>query len=167
MSVLVIDNSSPFTKDIIKSLDFLQQSSICVHYSDLSTISTEIKNSKYVVLSGRRHNNNETNRTNFFIIKQCLNNDIPILGICYGAEIISLFFGGTIRKMANSSSGITSIKIINENSQMNLEKNSIFRVYESHRFEIPRLPSTFETIASSAICINEIFIHTSKKIVGV
>src|SRR6266516_2129576 len=52
-----------------------------------------------VILSGRRMNSREINIVNSNIIRQCFENNIPLLGICYGAEILALTLGGTVRKM--------------------------------------------------------------------
>src|SRR5439155_10572610 len=52
-----------------------------------------------VILSGRRMNDREINIVNSRIIRQCFENNIPLLGICYGAEILALTLGGAIRKM--------------------------------------------------------------------
>ncbi len=90
MAVLVIDNGSPYVKDITSCLDNLSQ------VYDLKRYDEELLLSNYqkVILSGRRKNKKEINSTNSKIIKTCYANETPLLGICYGAEIIALTFGG-------------------------------------------------------------------------
>ena len=38
------------------------------------------------------------NEINSKIVTYCIKNDAKLLGICYGAEILALTLGGTIRK---------------------------------------------------------------------
>src|SRR5437588_4048442 len=64
-----------------------------------------------VILSGRRMNNREINIVNSSIIRQCFEKNIPLLGICYGAEIVALTLGGTIRKMAVPVHDTISLKV--------------------------------------------------------
>ncbi len=52
-----------------------------------------------VILSGRRKFSKEINAVNSSIIRCCDYNDKPLLGICYGAEIIALTLGGSIRRI--------------------------------------------------------------------
>ena len=94
-TTLILDNLSPFTPNIIECLDKLQIEYICKKYYD------NFDNIRYenVILSGRKKSNKESNVINSKIIRNCFTYDIPILGICYGAEIIALSLGGTIYKM--------------------------------------------------------------------
>jgi len=39
---------------------------------------------------------NERDATEFGLVAQCLNNGIPILGICRGMQLINIFMGGTL-----------------------------------------------------------------------
>src|ERR671938_1764965 len=94
MPVLVVDNLSPFTPDI---LDCLQELSIRYTYRKFSEVfDNDIEGCDKVILSGRRKNSRQINAANSAIIKQCLQGGKPLLGICYGAEIIALTLGGSI-----------------------------------------------------------------------
>ena len=67
-------------------------------------------------LSGRRKNDKKINEINSKVIKFCIKNNKKLLGICYGAEILALTLGGTIRKIPALQKGITSIQTISKNS---------------------------------------------------
>ena len=77
--------------------------------------------SKYdsFILSGRRKNEKKINEINSKIIKHCIKNNYKLLGICYGAEILALTLGGTIRKTPSLQKGIESIQIMKKNSICN------------------------------------------------
>ena len=52
------------------------------------------------ILSGRRKNDQKMNASNSEIINHAVSEKKSLLGICYGAEILALTLGGTIRKLA-------------------------------------------------------------------
>ena len=82
------------------------------------------------------------------------------MGICYGAEILALTLGGTIRKSSviRGEQGITS----NENPLCN-RKNTVF---ESHSYEISKLGDSLDCVAESSNCKNEIVKHKKLPIYG-
>ena len=95
MKVLVLDNNSPFTSDILNCLDKLDQKYECRKC-------LEAPNPLYydrIILSGRKKNDKRINAINSTTIRLCHTYDKPLLGICYGAEIIALTFGGAIRRV--------------------------------------------------------------------
>jgi len=117
-----------------------------------------------VILSGRRKYSKEVNRINSIIIRYCKHHGKPLLGICYGAEIIALTLGGSINKMPTLIQGMTKVSISDTNA-LTQEKNSIL-VYESHRYCIAKLPSNFISLASSEYCQHEVFCSDNKSIYG-
>lgn len=163
--LLVIDNLSPFTPNILDCLDKLQATYICRKYFEVNS-SIGSNNNQYdkAILSGRQRNNKEINVVNSKIIRYCFENDVPILGICYGAEIIALTLGGAIRRMDGRIQGIIPITISKPNILIR-DKESV-SVYESHRYCVSRLPEDFDSLASSNYCKHEFFSHRRKKIFG-
>lgn len=158
MSVLVVDNGSPYVKDIILCLDKIEQSHAIKKYDEEFLLSGY----KKVILSGRQKNKKQINAVNSRIIRTCFNNETPLLGICYGAEIIALTFGGSILK-TDYVQGLNKIKI---EKPIELLKERYCNVYESHSYVISHLPENFVCVASSASSKHEIFCHNSKKIFG-
>jgi GMP synthase (glutamine-hydrolysing) len=118
-----------------------------------------------VILSGRRMNNREINIVNSSIIRQCFENNIPLLGICYGAEILALTLGGSIRKMAMPVQDTISLKVSKSGSLISVDMKTLL-VYESHKYCVAKLPEDFESLASSIHCEHEIFSHKEKKLFG-
>ncbi|HVX03424.1 MAG TPA: gamma-glutamyl-gamma-aminobutyrate hydrolase family protein [Nitrososphaera sp.] len=159
---LVVDNLSPFTQDILACLDRLGTVRIYKKYSEVTR--HDLEKCKRIILSGRRRNDQAINAANSQIVKHCHNNDVPLLGICYGAEIIALTFGGSIRRMPSHLHGQIDITQIAP-CPLVPEKN-VISVYESHGFCIARLPEGFVRLAGSGYCDHEIFAHRKKKIYG-
>lgn len=153
MPVLVVDNLSPFTPDILDCLGRLGIPHVYKKFSEVSD--SDLARCDRVILSGRRKNSKEINAVNSKMVRQCHDGDKPLLGICYGAEIIALTFGGSIRKMPAHVHGTTEVSVSGQNP-LTGGKKSIF-VYESHGFCVARLPANFRSLASSKYCKHEIF----------
>ncbi|QMU54190.1 MAG: glutamine amidotransferase [Nitrosopumilus sp.] len=158
--LLVVDNGSIYTKQLTyflgkKGILFEKQAS---QYLDLNLLT----NYNSFILSGRRKNEKKINEINSKIIKHCVKNNVKLLGICYGAEILALTLGGTIRKTSFVQKGIESI----QTSKENLICNGYLDVFESHAFEISRLPSVLMPLADSKNCKYEIIQYEKKSIFG-
>jgi GMP synthase (glutamine-hydrolysing) len=162
LTVLVVDNLSPFTPNILNCLGLLDKPYF--HRGYLEVLEKDLINCDKVILSGRRKYSKEINRINSTIIRYCKHQDKPLLGICYGAEIIALTLGGSISKMPTPIQGMAKVSISDTNA-LTQEKNSIL-VYESHRYCIAKLPSNFISLASSEHCQHEVFCSDNKAIYG-
>lgn len=161
LPTLVVDNLSPFTPDILACLDRLGAERVYRKYSEVTR--DDLEKCDRVILSGRRKNDQAVNAANSRIVRYCHDRDVPLLGICYGAEIIALTLGGSIRRMSSHLHG--QIDVVTSPSPLVPEKNTI-SVYESHGFCIARLPEGFVRLAGSKYCDHEIFAHGTKKIYG-
>lgn len=160
MPVLVVDNLSPFTPDILVCLGKLGVPHVYKKFSEVSD--SDLAECDRVILSGRRRNSREINAVNSKIIRQCHETGKPLLGICYGAEIIALTLGGSIRRMPAHVQGTTPVSVSGPNPLT--EGKKLISVYESHGYCIARLPANFKSLASSHYCEHEIF--ASGKIYG-
>ena len=159
--VLVVDNLSPFTPDILGCLDKLNVKYRCLNFSTVSP--EQLGNYDRVILSGRRKNDPAVNAANSRIIRRCQDEDIPLLGICYGSEIIALTLGGSLKKMARHVQGPISITLAQ--NPLTLDKKQV-TVYESHRYCIARLPTELKPLARSQDCQYEMFAHRTRRIFG-
>lgn len=169
-TILVVDNLSPFTPDIVICLGKLGANYVTIKSNRLDLTNNNSRNNfsyDRVILSGRRKNDREINVVNSSIIKQCFEYNIPLLGICYGAEILALTMGGTIRKMTRPVQDTISITVSKSNSLISAARaGKTLVVYESHRYCVAKLPEGFESLASSLQCEHEVFSHKEKKMFG-
>ena len=117
--LLVVDNGSIYTKQLT---DFLSEKNISFekytpHILELNSLQ------KYdsIILSGRRKNDKKINEVNSKIINFSINNSKKLLGICYGAEILALTLGGTIRKTKFIQKGPENIEIFTQELDTNLK----------------------------------------------
>jgi GMP synthase (glutamine-hydrolysing) len=156
--VLVVDNLSPFTADILTCLGRLDKPYFHKRFSQVSN--EDLSQCDKVILSGRRKYSTEINAVNSRIIKYCHYRNKPLLGICYGAEIIALTLGGSIRKMPAHVQGTIEVSLSSANPLTEGKKSIL--VYESHRYCVAKLPSNFKSLASSRYCEHELFSNDSK-----
>ncbi len=157
--LLVVDNGSVYTQNLI---DLLKQK---IDLEELAHNKINLSNlNKYdsFILSGRRKNDQKMNNLNSNIIKHAIYKNNPLLGICYGAEILALTLGGTIKKSDSLQKGNQMVVVTDKNL---LCKGKI-DVFESHSYEISILPESLESIANSDTCKNEIVRYNNSNIYG-
>ncbi len=158
--LLVVDNGSIYTKNLT---NFLSKKNILFKKQAPQLLDlNSLGNYDSIILSGRRKNEKKTNEINSKIVTYSIKNNIKLFGICYGAEILALTLGGTIRKTSSLQKGNETIKIFKENP---ISSDSL-DVFESHRFEISKLPSALVPLAESKNCKYEIIQYEKKPIFG-
>jgi len=72
------------------------------------------------------------------------NTKIPIIGICFGYELIALAFGASLKELSEVKKGMYEVQVIDESLGA-----GIIKVYESHRWVVERLPEIFKVLAVS------------------
>jgi len=91
---------------------------------------------------------------------------VPILGICYGMQLIGKLAGGRIKKSGKREYGRTVVRFRRQSS---LFKGASLKsvVWMSHRDKVASLPRGFQTIASSESTRCAAFAEREKNIYGV
>ena len=158
--LLIVDNGSVFTASISKILLKNKTDFSVINFGQITDL--DLTKFDAFILSGRRRNEQKMNAINSEIINHALSENKPLLGICYGAEILALTLGGTIRKSADIIEGVHSVNVIKQN--LLLDKD--IEVYQSHSYEIAKLGSQLESVASSDNCQHEIIKHQRLPIFG-
>ncbi len=158
--LLVVDNGSIYTKNLT---DYLNEKNISFekHTPQLLDLDS-LKNYNSIILSGRRKNEKKINQINSKIITLSIKNNVKLLGICYGAEILALTLGGTIKKSQSLQKGNETIKIVKDN----LISNCNLNIFESHGYEISKLTGVLIPLAKSKNCKYEIIQYEKKLIFG-
>jgi len=159
--LLVVDNGSIYTKNLLEFLSQLDIQYVSKSYDGINLDNLDEYSS--FILSGRRQNNKEMNSKNSQIIKYSILNKKPLLGICYGAEILALTVGGTIKKMNSLQKGQNKISIQKTNPFFSDD----IEVFESHNYEISSISDKLQLVASSDKCRNEIIQYKDSRIFGV
>ena len=155
--ILIIDFGSQFTQLIARRIRELGVYSEIISHKKTNKIN-QIKNIKGIILSGGPLNVYQTKKIKFN--KDLIKFGIPILGICFGHQIISKELGGKVKKSKVREFGLIKIKKINNSilTKNFFNKNGINNVWMSHADEVIKIPKNFKIIASSdhsKLCIIE------------
>ena len=163
--ILIIDFGSQFTQLIARRIRELGvYSEIVSHKKVKNNIDYSIKG---IILSGGPLNVYEINRYSFD--KKIINNGIPILGICFGHQILSKLYGGKVKQSKHREFGLVNINkkkdsLLTKNFFKNKKK---LKVWMSHADQVSKLPSNFNIVASSQNSKFAIVENKSKKLYGV
>ncbi|MCP8304496.1 MAG: glutamine-hydrolyzing GMP synthase [archaeon] len=92
--------------------------------------------------------------------------NIPILGLCYGHQLIAFNFGGKVRPGKKKEYGITQVIIDKPMGILSgLKKEE--KVWMSHGDKVCNLPSGFEVLAHTENCPVAAFRHKEKSLYGI
>ncbi|MEM3614009.1 MAG: gamma-glutamyl-gamma-aminobutyrate hydrolase family protein [Nitrososphaerales archaeon] len=159
--LLILDNDSTTLPELVDSLEKLRAAYQIIRYDQ----PIKLDDYRGIILTGRRSASDEINRANIKVIKQALVKHKPLLGICYGAEILSLAMGGALTRLGQKVYGYQTVYVRKPN--ILTEPYSRLKVFESHIFNISRLPNGFKTLGYSENCENEIIGHEELIFYGV
>jgi GMP synthase (glutamine-hydrolysing) len=164
--LLIIDNQNAFIKKFEDQ--YLSKTKIPYH---MLTHNQPVKLNKGekitgIMLSGGRGNPfkplNLT--TNFIALSRF---DVPVMGFCLGHEIIAVYYGGQIDKLAGYYTNREPIKMLDPDDAIfsGMNKNT-FALARRHSYHVSELPEDFIRLAESKITPNEIIRHNTKPIYG-
>ena len=113
--ILIIDFGSQFTQLIARRIRELGVFSEITSHKKISKLNIIKQNIGGIVLSGGPLNVYENDKFNFD--KKILQLDIPVLGICFGHQILSKELGGKVKKSNHREFGLAEIKKV-DNSKL-------------------------------------------------
>ena len=90
----------------------------------------------------------------------------PILGICYGHQIIGSAFGAPMRDLGQMLRGYEKVSVVQKHPLFDGLPSDLV-VAESHRQELTKVPDEFQHLAQSTTSKVEAIVHRSRPIYGV
>jgi GMP synthase (glutamine-hydrolysing) len=164
--VLIIDFGSQFTQLIARRVRELGVFSEIVSHKKIKTDHVN-HNVRGIVLSGGPLNVYQIQKYSFD--KKILELNIPILGICFGHQILSKLHGGIVKQSKHREFGLANIfkkrdSLLTKNFY-GLKKTK--QVWMSHADQVSKLPKNFKVIASSTNSKFAIVENKQKKFYGV
>ncbi|KRM93191.1 bifunctional GMP synthase glutamine amidotransferase protein [Lentilactobacillus senioris DSM 24302 = JCM 17472] len=162
--ILVLDFGSQYNQLITRRIRDLGV------YSELKShkmSATEIKAMapKGIIFSGGP--NSVYDDGAFHIDPEIFNLGIPILGICYGMQLMAYDLGGKVEKADNSEYGHATIKITNDDARLFEGLPREQTVWMSHGDLVTSVPEGFESVATSESCPISAMQDTSRQFYGI
>jgi len=146
--ILIIDFGSQFTQLIARRIRELGIFSKIVSHKKVknSEINSYIKG---IILSGGPLNVYEIKKYSFD--KKIIQNGVPVLGICFGHQMLSKLNGGKVKQSKHREFGLANVYKKNNSLLTNnfFNNKKTLKVWMSHADEVSKLPKNFKVIASS------------------
>lgn len=162
--IIVLDFGSQYNQLITRRLrDFGIYSELLSH--DLSAEKIKEINPKGIIFSGGPNSvyDQDAMRIDSDIFKL----GIPILGICYGMQLISHVFSGKVERAENSEYGRADISVADATEGLFAGLPVKQTVWMSHGDLVTQAPAGFTTIASSVNCPIAAIANAEENIYGI
>ena len=161
--VLVLDFGSQYNQLIARRIRDLGVYSELVSYDIDIKNEVKKKNIVGIILSGGP--NSVYDKESFKINDEIFSLGIPVLGICYGMQLISFLLGGEVKSSNVKEYGGKEIEV--------LDNSSLFKgtpinqmVWMSHGDSVHKIPNGFKAIAKTNDCPFAAIENSERKIYG-
>jgi len=165
--ILIIDFGSQFTQLIARRIRELGVFSEIINHKISLKFKFDKANCIGIILSGGPLNVYQSNKVK--INKKIFKLGVPILGICFGHQIIAKEMNGKVKKSKYREFGLATVKIKNKSLLVKnfFNKTKSNNVWMSHADHVSILPKGFKLIASSKNSKFTIVEDEKKKLYGV
>ncbi len=141
--ILILDFGSQYTQLIARRV---RELNVFCEIHPFNKIPNDLSDVKGVIYSGspfsvRTENSPRLDSSQF--------NKFPLLGVCYGAQLIAQTEGGTVEASSTREYGRANLSEIDDSSDLMEGVSLNSQVWMSHGDTITKLPESFEIIAST------------------
>ncbi len=141
--ILILDFGSQYTQLIARRVRELNVYCEIHPFNKIPTITADIKG---VILSGSPCSVRDNGAPNVDI-KQF--EKVPVLGVCYGAQLIAQQHGGNVLPSHSREYGRAKLTTVDHHNELLKEISLDTQVWMSHADTIAKVPDDFEVIAST------------------
>jgi len=164
--ILIVDFGSQFTQLIARRIREIGVFSEIISHKKVKIKDID-QTVKGIILSGGPLNVYQINKYSFD--KKILQLNLPVLGICFGHQILSKLNGGKVKQSKHREFGLANIYKKNDSFlTANFFKNKKSKkVWMSHADQVSKIPKNFKVVASSTNSKFAIVENKTKKFYGV
>ena len=147
-TIVILDFGSQYTQLIARRIRELRVHSVILPSSvSLQAVGEHFP--KGIILSGGPASVMGVRRPKW--AKDILQEGIPILGICYGMQLVAHYMGGRVSAAKRREFGRAELQVIDGTDLFKgLDKSESFSVWMSHSDRIEKMPRGFSAIARTA-----------------
>jgi GMP synthase (glutamine-hydrolysing) len=142
--ILILDFGSQFTQLIARRL---REMNVYCEIHPFNKIPQLTPNIKGVILSGSPHSVRQENPLNPNL--ENIKGKLPLLGICYGAQLLAHFYGGEVGKSDSREYGRANLNFVDNTDVLFNEVPQNSQVWMSHGDTIINIPSSYKIISST------------------
>lgn len=161
--ILVLDFGSQYNQLITRRIREMGVYSE-LHDHEISIDEIKKMNPKGIILSGGP--NSVYEEGSFTINPEIFELGVPVLGICYGMQLMTKLLGGSVERANEREYGKATLNVKSDDELFFGLPNSQ-TVWMSHSDKVIDIPDNFEIIADSPSCQNAAIEDKSRKLYGV
>ena len=162
-NILIINCGSQFTQLIARRLREMKIHSVILNW-DVSPETAASYSPKGIIISGGPDSVNDPDA--IAINPKIFELGCPVLGICYGMQLMAKNFGGTVSPGSSSEYGVTLIERGGKQSLVFKNVPEKLNVLMSHGDRVSKLPEGFIATSSTAGGVISSIENTDKKFFG-
>ena len=164
--ILIIDFGSQFTQLIARRVRELGVYSEIINHKKIN-LKLDKEQINGIILSGGPLNVYQSKKVKFN--KEIFKWNKPILGICFGHQVISKELGGKVKQAKNREFGLAKLKRLNKSELTNnfFNKSGINNVWMSHADEVTKLAKGFKVVAKTNTSKFSIIENRTKNFYGI
>ncbi|ARU91143.1 GMP synthase [Spiroplasma clarkii] len=163
--LIILDYGSQYTQLLSRRIRELGVYSEVVSFKiTAKAIKETFSNLKGIILSGGPASVYEHDA--YTVDPEIFDLNIPVLGVCYGLQLLCELFGGKVEQATNKEFGKAVLHLDDANSQLFADIKDQSLVWMSHADHITKLPPNFQQIAHSQASIAAIK-HQEKPFYGI
>lgn len=91
---------------------------------------------------------------------------VPVLGICYGMQLMAVALGGTVARAGSREYGLTPVRM-DRACPLIRDADALNTSWMSHTYQVVSLPEGFAAVASTENCPNAAMENARKSLYGV
>lgn len=142
--ILILDFGSQYTQLIARRIRELNVYSEIVPFNKVPELDPSIKG---IILSGSPFSVRDENALHVDLNK--IVGKVPLLGICYGAQYVSQYFGGSVQRSQKREYGKAKLSRILQHDPLFEGFGDDSQVWMSHGDTITHLPEGYDLLAST------------------
>jgi len=142
--ILILDFGSQYTQLIARRVRELNIYCEIHPFNKIPEITSKIRG---IILSGSPFSVRDPQAPNPDL--SAFKGKVPLLGVCYGAQLLTQKFGGEVLPSKHREYGRANLSFINSDNELFKGISPHSQVWMSHADTITKLPETYEVIAST------------------